>query len=283
MTASGGRTVSVGGRPDVDDGAGPQQRHVVHVHRRRPQRRRRRRPQRRVERRRAGRPAVRPADHRRHPRREAGRARRGTRRATTAAPITTYQLSVNGGGVDERRDRHLVHAHRARRQHDVHVPAAGRERRRRRRRRQHGVGQDARAAEPGRRAARQRRRRQISRDVVGAERQRQADQPLRGRAPTGRWRSQRRRHVQDVHRLEPDTTYTVRVRACNSIGCGPWSVEKSATTDAAADDHASAAAGPQSVSRAAARRTARSSTSRRPAWRPTPTSRSTASATTAAG
>jgi large repetitive protein len=31
--------------------------------------------------------------------------------------------------------------------------------------------------------------------------------------------------------LADDTTYTVHVRACNSIGCGPWSADRSARTD----------------------------------------------------
>ena len=101
-------------RPDVGDVRRAQQRHDVHVHRRRPQRGRRRRPQRGVQRRRAGRacraPRRSPAPP---PTTEAGRRSRGAAANDNGSPITTYQLSVNGGGVGERRHRHVVHAHRA--------------------------------------------------------------------------------------------------------------------------------------------------------------------------
>ena len=54
-------------RPDVDDVRRAEQRHQLHVHRRRPQRGRHRRPQRRLQRRGPRRAARRAAHHRRHP------------------------------------------------------------------------------------------------------------------------------------------------------------------------------------------------------------------------
>ena len=68
VTASSGGVGQRRRRPDVGDVRRAEQRHELHVHRRRPQRGRRRRPQRRLQRRRPGRPARCAADHRRHAR-----------------------------------------------------------------------------------------------------------------------------------------------------------------------------------------------------------------------
>ena len=123
-------------RRHVGDVRRADQRHQLHVHGHRHQRGRHRAPPAPASNAviPAGPPCA-PHDHAAPRPTPAGSPSRGPRPATTAAPITTYQLSVNGGawenvgtGTSTTRTGLANSTH-------VHVPGAGRERRRPRRRR----------------------------------------------------------------------------------------------------------------------------------------------------
>ena len=176
----------------------------------------------------AGRPAVRPEDHRAprptpaaspsrgapaEPQRQR-RSRRTSWRSTAAAGRTSVP------GTSYSRDR-------AGQRHDVLVPGARRERRRRRRRGQHRAGPHARPPAQVGGLDVDRRRPPDPRhwsapndngkpitdyevDIAPRRQRRQRDGPL---AHVDRARLRARR-------------YTVRVRACNEVGCGAWSAER---------------------------------------------------------
>ena len=129
VTASSGASVNVGGGQTSMTFGGLQQRHQLHVHRRRPQRGRRRRPQRRLQRRRPGRPARRAAvhlGHAGHPPGDGSVERRQPQRlADHHLPAVRRRRRLG-----ERRDRHGDDPRRSRQQHDVQLPGPRRQRRR---------------------------------------------------------------------------------------------------------------------------------------------------------